>query len=173
MVKGSGKPFQTPVHNIFHFAEKVVRKIKEKYPEALTEFIMRVDCFEVQSTLIPGGDDGGEETTIIELKLNEVESFDANYQIDFDLNRSEQLKKKAKKSTDPPEGEYQLDILQDRGSFSTSSSSTAHSYNDESLQERCKQWDDSKTISFLTNFWKGKINHLLDLATIAISSSSS
>ena len=47
-----------------------MRKIKEKYPEALTDFIMRVDCFEVQSTLILGGDDGSEETTIVELKLN-------------------------------------------------------------------------------------------------------
>ncbi len=85
MVEGSGKSFETPVQNIFHFAEKVVRKIEEKYPEALTDFIMRVDCFEVQSTLILGGDDGSEETTIVELKLNEVESFDANYQIDFIL----------------------------------------------------------------------------------------
>jgi hypothetical protein len=151
-----------------------VRKIKEKYPEALTDFIMRVDCFEVQSTLILGGDDGSEETTIVELKLNEVESFDANYQIDFHLNRSEKLKKKAKRSTDPPEErEYQLDILQDRGSFSpSSSSSTAHSYKDENLQEQWKQWDDSKTVSFLTNFWIKKINHLLDVAAIAISSSS-
>lgn len=54
--------FRTPVQDIYQFAEKVVAKLKERCPETMTEYILRVDLFEV---------DG-------KLKVNEFESFEAD-----------------------------------------------------------------------------------------------
>jgi hypothetical protein len=61
LTRASG--FKTPVPDIFMFAEKVTTRLKEVYPETMTEYIVRVDLFEV---------DG-------KLKVNEFESFDADF----------------------------------------------------------------------------------------------
>ena len=54
--------FRTPCQEIYKFAEKVVARLKERCPETMTEYIIRVDLFEV---------DG-------KLKVNEFESFEAD-----------------------------------------------------------------------------------------------
>ena len=59
--KASG--FITPINEIFTFAERVTKQLKERYPETMTEYIMRVDMFEVNG----------------KLKVNEFESFDADF----------------------------------------------------------------------------------------------
>jgi hypothetical protein len=53
--------FKSPVRDIFLFTERVTAQLKQRYPETMTEYIIRVDLFEV---------DG-------KLKVNEFESFDA------------------------------------------------------------------------------------------------
>jgi hypothetical protein len=60
LTKASG--FKTSVQDIYKFAERMTTRLKEKYPETMTEYIIRVDLFEV---------DG-------KLKVNEFESFDAD-----------------------------------------------------------------------------------------------
>ena len=54
--------FKSSLTDIFAFCEKVVSRLKENFPELMTEYVIRVDLFEV----------GGK------LKVNEFESFDAN-----------------------------------------------------------------------------------------------
>jgi hypothetical protein len=54
--------FKTPVQEIYEFAERVTAKLKQRYPETMTEYIIRVDLFEVEG----------------KLKVNEFESFDAD-----------------------------------------------------------------------------------------------
>jgi ABC-type multidrug transport system ATPase subunit len=64
--------FKSTQREIFDFAERVVQRLKEKYPETLVEYIIRVDIFEHNG----------------ELKLNEFESFDADF-----LNKSVRKRK--------------------------------------------------------------------------------
>ena len=68
-VIGTGNAFETPLDEIFKFAQKVLDKLKASYSETMDEFIIRVDIFEVNG----------------KLKLNEVESFDANYKLNASL----------------------------------------------------------------------------------------
>jgi hypothetical protein len=58
--------FKSSLTDIFAFCEKVVSCLKENFTELMTEYVIRVDLFEV----------GGK------LKVNEFESFDANILID-------------------------------------------------------------------------------------------
>jgi len=62
---------------MFEFAEKVVSKLEIAWPESATDFIIRVDMFEV----------GGK------LKLNEMESFEANYFGEIDSSSSRKRKR--------------------------------------------------------------------------------
>ena len=43
--------FRTPVQEIYEFAEKVVARLKERCPETMTGYIIRVDLFEVDRRL--------------------------------------------------------------------------------------------------------------------------
>jgi hypothetical protein len=68
-VIGTGKAFKTSLDEIFEFAQKVLDRVKKNYPETIDKFIIRVDIFEVNG----------------KLKLNELESFDANYKLNASL----------------------------------------------------------------------------------------
>jgi hypothetical protein len=59
--RSQGRPFKSTIPQIFAFAEKVTQRLKQVIPETMTEFLIRVDLFEV---------DG-------KLKVNEFESFEA------------------------------------------------------------------------------------------------
>lgn len=60
LTRASG--FKTSVQEIYMFAEQVTARLKERFPETMTEYIIRVDLFEVKG----------------KLKVNEFESFDAD-----------------------------------------------------------------------------------------------
>ena len=73
--------FKTPVQEIYEFAERITTQMKQRYPETMTEYIIRVDLFEVEG----------------KLKLNEFESFDADI---FMAQTSSSLKRKLNQSDD-------------------------------------------------------------------------
>ncbi len=86
--------FETPLQDILSFAEKAVSNVKVSFPEAMTEFIMRVDMFE------KGG----------KLKVNEIESFDANFQIDYFPRSSSNNKRKRESESWNDEKSYMFFI---------------------------------------------------------------
>lgn len=75
--EGTGPAFKSSPKTIFDFCEKVVKKLKQSWPESASEFIIRVDLFEV---------DG-------KLKVNEFESFEANYLGDIDITTASKRKR--------------------------------------------------------------------------------
>ena len=81
--KHPSKSFKTKIADIFTFAETVTRKVKSKWPELMVEYILRADLFEVFD----------EETRTYNLKLNEFESFDADF---LQERRSHYHRKRAK-----------------------------------------------------------------------------
>ena len=71
--------FTSPIQDILRFAEKAVSNLKVRFPEAMAEFIMRVDIFEKEG----------------KLRVNEIEGFDANFQIDYFPRSINKRKRKA------------------------------------------------------------------------------
>lgn len=63
------RQFKTELPVIYEFVEKVVKDLHSKYPELMVEYILRVDLFEIYDKV----------TQSWKLKVNEFESFDADF----------------------------------------------------------------------------------------------